>query len=56
MEILDNVIKCLAAVVERNKLTSQNVKAIGITNQRETTVAFDIETCLPLYNAIVWLD
>jgi glycerol kinase len=29
---------------------------VGITNQRETTVAFHRETLMPLYNAIVWLD
>lgn len=32
------------------------VKAVGITNQRETTVAFDKVTGKPLHNAIVWLD
>lgn len=30
--------------------------AIGITNQRETTVAFDKTSGKPLYNALVWLD
>ena len=33
-----------------------NVAAIGITNQRETTVVWDRETGEPLYNAIVWQD
>jgi glycerol kinase len=32
------------------------IKAVGITNQRETTVAWDHETGEPLYNAIVWTD
>ena len=32
------------------------VVAIGITNQRETTLVWDRETGAPLYNAIVWLD
>ena len=38
---------------ERNNL---DVRAVGITNQRETTVAFDKKTGKPLHNAIVWLD
>src|ERR1700760_887113 len=33
-----------------------DVKAIGITNQRETTVVWDRETGEPVYNAIVWQD
>jgi glycerol kinase len=32
------------------------IKAIGITNQRETTVVWDRTTGKPLYNALVWLD
>lgn len=32
------------------------VLAVGITNQRETTVCWDRRTGCPLYNAIVWLD
>ncbi len=34
--------------------TYQNIQAIGITNQRETTVVWDKETGQPVYNAIVW--
>uniref|UniRef100_A0A9J7XQ45 glycerol kinase n=1 Tax=Cyprinus carpio carpio TaxID=630221 RepID=A0A9J7XQ45_CYPCA len=33
-----------------------NIKAVGVTNQRETTLVWDKETGEPLYNAIVWLD
>lgn len=33
-----------------------DVKAIGITNQRETTIMWNRTTGLPLYNAIVWHD
>jgi glycerol kinase len=39
------------ARVEARKLTG-----IGITNQRETTIVWDVETGLPVYNAIVWQD
>jgi glycerol kinase len=35
---------------------AQNVAAIGITNQRETTVVWDRKTGAPVYNAIVWQD
>ena len=34
--------------------TYENIEAIGITNQRETTVVWDKETGIPIYNAIVW--
>ena len=35
---------------------AQTLAAIGITNQRETTVAWDVTTGRPLHNAIVWQD
>jgi glycerol kinase len=37
-------------------LTEQDIAAIGITNQRETTILWDRETGEPIYNAIVWQD
>ncbi|MGA7826743.1 MAG: glycerol kinase GlpK [Geobacteraceae bacterium] len=37
-------------------LTSQDIAAIGITNQRETTLVWDRETGRPIYHAIVWQD
>src|SRR5882762_368535 len=37
-------------------LTERDVEAIGITNQRETTIVWDRETGEPVYNAIVWQD
>lgn len=40
----------------RAALTSADIAAIGITNQRETTVVWDRATGEPLYNAIVWQD
>ena len=48
--------ECFNEVCERNKLSFKNVKAIGIANQRETTVAFDKVTGKCYHNAIVWLD
>ena len=35
---------------------NHDFKAIGLTNQRETTILWDKLTGKPLYNAIVWLD
>ena len=40
----------------RANLRPRDVAAIGITNQRETTVVWDRETGKPVYNAIVWQD
>jgi glycerol kinase len=37
-------------------ISGKEIAAIGITNQRETTIVWDRETSEPLYNAIVWQD
>ncbi|SHM22725.1 glycerol kinase GlpK [Mucilaginibacter sp. OK098] len=37
-------------------INGKNIRAIGITNQRETTIVWNKETGLPVYNAIVWQD
>ena len=44
------------AVMEKAGLGASDIAAIGITNQRETTVVWDAETGEPLHNAIVWQD
>lgn len=44
------------AVLNTVGITSADVAAIGITNQRETTIVWDRETGAPLYHAIVWQD
>src|SRR5699024_5679283 len=41
-------------VIERTGIRPQEIAAIGITNQRETTVVWDKNTGKPIYNAIVW--
>lgn len=41
-------------VMAKAKITFDDIEAIGITNQRETTVVWDRETGEPIYNAIVW--
>jgi len=43
-------------VLRQNNVDPSQVIAIGITNQRETTVVWDRKTGQPLYNAIVWQD
>ena len=43
-------------VMQASGLTTRDIAAIGITNQRETTVVWNRHTGKPIYNAIVWLD
>ncbi len=47
----DTLWACLSVLKE-----AQNVAAVGITNQRETTIIWDRKTGRPVYNAIVWQD
>ncbi|MCL4105397.1 UNVERIFIED_CONTAM: hypothetical protein GTU68_055528 [Idotea baltica] len=44
------------AVLERAGLAASDIAAIGITNQRETTIVWDKTTGQPIHNAIVWQD
>ena len=44
------------AALRKAKLTAKQVAAIGITNQRETTLLWDRETGRPIHHAIVWQD
>ena len=46
----------LSRLIADNKLSASSIAAIGITNQRETTVVWDRKTGEPVYNAIVWQD
>jgi glycerol kinase len=55
-EILMSQLGTLHKVVSDNKVSMKDVHAIGITNQRETTVVWDRKTGEPIYNAIVWQD
>ena len=54
IEIIDSVNKCIQNVV--NDIDINEIVSIGITNQRETTVAWSKSTGKPFYNAIVWQD
>lgn len=56
MEIWENTVRVLRGAVERAGIGFADIAAIGVTNQRETTVAWDARTGAPVYNAIVWQD
>ncbi|MBC7423528.1 MAG: glycerol kinase GlpK [Ferruginibacter sp.] len=45
-----------AEAITKAGLTVEDIAAIGITNQRETTVVWDKQTGIPIHNAIVWQD
>ena len=55
-EIWTNVRAVVDGAVAKAGITSADVKAIGITNQRETTMMWDRTTGEPVHNAIVWQD
>ncbi|XP_032019842.1 glycerol kinase 2 [Hylobates moloch] len=58
-EILQSVYECIARTCEKLdelNIDISNIKAVGVSNQRETTVIWDKLTGEPLYNAVVWLD
>lgn len=54
MEIWSTQIGVAQEAMLKINATCENIEAIGITNQRETTVVWDRETGEPVYNAIVW--
>ncbi len=53
-EILHNCIAIMREVVQKAGVSFADVKGIGITNQRETTVVWERDTGKPVDNAIVW--
>ena len=55
-EILTNVEEVAAAALRSGGLTAADIAAVGITNQRETTVLWHRGTGVPLHNALVWQD
>ena len=55
-EIWSSQAAAVTEVLARAGLSSASVSALGITNQRETTLVWDRETGQPIYNAIVWQD
>lgn len=55
-EIWASVLTTAKAAIRKAKIKPAQIKSIGITNQRETTVIWDRITGKPIYNAIVWQD
>lgn len=56
MEIWSSQASVIAEAISSIGINGKNLAAIGITNQRETTIVWDARTGAPVYNAIVWQD
>ena len=54
MEIWSSQYAVMMEVIAQSGIRAEDIAAIGITNQRETTILWDKETGLPIHNAIVW--
>ena len=55
-EIWESVVWAVKEALKAAKIAASDVAAIGITNQRETTLIWDRQTGKPIHNAIVWQD
>ncbi|MEY4952496.1 MAG: glycerol kinase GlpK, partial [Pseudomonadota bacterium] len=55
-EIWANTQKVIAGALAKGGLTPADLAAVGITNQRETTVLWDKASGQPVHNALVWMD
>lgn len=53
-DIWNSVVNVISGVLIKAKITLKQISAIGIANQRETTLVWNKETGKPIYNAIVW--
>lgn len=56
LEMFNNTVLCCQEVIKNSGVPAADVAAIGITNQRETTIVWDKETGKPIHPAIVWQD
>ena len=56
MDIWNTQLTCAQQALQKAGLQGRDIAAIGITNQRETTVVWNRKTGQPVYNAIVWQD
>jgi glycerol kinase len=54
LEIWSSVVSVIGEVLTSQNVSAEEVAAIGITNQRETTVVWDKKSGIPIYHAIVW--
>ncbi len=55
-EIWESQVQTAIEALQKANLTAKDIVAVGITNQRETTVVWNRKTGEPVYNAIVWQD
>ena len=56
MEIWKTQLKAINEVLESSKIKAEEIHAMGITNQRETTLIWDRKTGKPVHKAVVWQD
>ncbi len=56
VEIWDSAVQAIKTALDESGLDPTSISALGVANQRETTVVWDRETGDPVYNAIVWQD
>jgi glycerol kinase len=56
IELLDNTVAVITHALHEADLTPRDLAAVGITNQRETTLLWDRATGRPVHNALVWQD
>ncbi|ALE74619.1 Glycerol kinase [Pseudonocardia sp. Ae168_Ps1] len=56
VEIIERTNACLQSALNATNLTADDLVALGVTNQRETTVVWNRRNGRPYYNAIVWQD
>ncbi len=55
-ELWSNTLECCRQAIKKINLSAKEISAIGISNQRETTIVWDKKTGQPIYHAIVWQD
>ena len=56
LEIWERTRQVIGATLAKAQLSARDIAAVGITNQRETTLLWDSATGVPVHNAIVWQD
>ena len=54
IEIYNNTVDLIERITKENNIRPEALQCISISNQRETVVAWDKHTGLPIYNAVVW--
>ena len=55
-EMFNNTVICCREALKKSNLSAKDIAAVGISNQRETTIIWDKKTGQPIYPAIVWQD